>query len=550
MAHDNAYEGAAHGRLAGGWSTSPTTANEDWMNESVELWARAASLEKNDASIAALINAMIVGTHGSEGLKHRSLVESPDDEEGADPQNKEVDLRDQIEDLIEEASCSTALDAGGQLHRRELDESLDRMARVAGESFAVYSWIQGRAHAAVSGCWRIVRRDRVYNPPGEIDGPRLYQGVTLDRNGCPDGIWIGPPQRAVFWASKDQKKDWTWAPWYNENGMQTVLHRVGLREPGAIRGTSVLSRNIALAKQTKGCLDAYVVAKRVQACHPIFIRCSDPVAAAKKDRNGALWGPNTTLEPGKTYYLGEDGEVSFPSWSFQGADLREFLDTLYRNQYAVHGLPIDVVLCQLGETNMAASRSAWQQYYRACDRWQTDHINQVSRPIDTAIVAEAIATGRLVLPVGMTLQQAMKGRYIRPPRSMPDPLKEAAAVEKWATLGRDLTGLWAESGVDFRESTLQRAEDDKWQSEYQNGKAVNVTRVNADAAFVDRVMSLQSKISASGVADLPWPVVIAAGAADTAPGAFIQALAKAPDQQQQQPTESKPDEAPTAPPAD
>lgn len=471
------YDGASRGRLSGGWAFAPASPNDDWTGESGELWARAASLEKNDPVIASLINAMITGTHGSEGLRFRSLVESDeaaDDVEGeneTDPADaaddaKELDLRDQIEDLIEEASCSTALDAGGQLHRRELDEAIDRMARIAGECFAVYTWTPGRPQTDIAGCWRVLRRDRIYNPPGKEDGPNLYQGITLDKNGCPDGVWIGPPYRSQYWDVRDIKKEWTWVPWYNDQGMQTVIHRVGLREPGAIRGTSVLSRNIALAKQTKGCLDAYVVAKRVQACHPIFIRCADPVNAAKKDRNGALWGPNTTLEPGKTYYLGEDGEVSFPTWSFQGADLREFLDTLYRNQFAAHGMPIDVVLCQLGETNMAASRSAWQQYYRTCDRWQTDHINQVSRPMDTAIIAEAIATGRLVLPAGMTLRQAMKGRYIRPARSMPDPLKEAAAVEKWAQLGRDLTGLWAESGVDFRESTMQRAEDNEWQAEY------------------------------------------------------------------------------------
>lgn len=498
------HEGAAYNRLMGGWSAWEHNADQVWLNESAILWVRAASLVRNDPVAAALLSAKITGTHGSEGLRFRCLYEDPGEsaDETVDPES--TDIRDQVEAEIHRASRGTNLDAGGQMHRRAFDEALDSMAAISGESFAVRAWIPDRQGASTSTCWRLVRRDRVRNPPGEVDGPRLFQGIRLDKNGAPDGIWVAPPQRFPWNPAMEgnKKEGWTFVKWYDDLGLPAVIHRFGMHVPGSYRGISMYSVNLPLAKQIKNMLEAYVVAKRIQACHPIFIRCADPEAAAKKDRNGALWGPNTALEPGKVYYIGDDGEITMPSFSFQGGDLREFLDTNYRNQFAAWGMPVDVVLAQLGETNMAASRSAWLQYYRQCERWQVDHIQQVSQPMDLCIIAEGVAAGRIRLPDGATVRDLLKGRYLRPPRAMPDPLKEANAVKAWAELNRDLTGLFAESGVDFRESIQQRAEDDAWLSEYLPRTLVPVTPA-AQPNDADTVIPFQGETftstSTSGV---------------------------------------------------
>jgi capsid protein len=226
------------------------------------------------------------------------------------------------------------------------------------------------------------------------------------------------------------------------------------------RGITMYAPNLVVAKQIRGCIDAYVIAKRIQACFPIFITCADPVAAAAADRNGVVFGPNTAIEPGKVYYIAEGLAINIPAWTFNGADMKAYLDTLYRNQFASWGLPIDVVLAQLGETNMAASRSAWQQYYRQCEIWQDEHISQVTSVLDECAIRESVARGDL--PADALTPTGLACRYVRPPRSMPDPLKEAQAVALWTTLKRDRTGLWAESGVDFDESIMQRAEDDEF----------------------------------------------------------------------------------------
>lgn len=460
MSYPHSFQGASANRVQGGWLME-TDPNQDWINESLDLATRATDLVRNDPVSAALLNAKTRGEQGSQGLKFRSLVEIDGDDNASS--DAETELRQQIEALIDEASQGRNLDAQGLCTRRELETQLSELAAVAGESWLVRCDIPDRVGAVTSTCWKLIRRSRICNPPGMTDGPELFQGVALG-DGGPTGVWVGPPRR--LWSEQPKAAEWIFVPWYDDNGIPCVIHRIGKREAGAYRGISLYAPNLYLAKQIKNTIDAYVVAKRIQACHPIFIKCSDPVAAAKKDRNGVVWGPNTTIEPGKVYYIGEEGEVSFPTFSFQGSDMREFLDTLYRNEFAAWGLPIDVVLAQLGKTNMAASRSAWLQYYRQCDCWQDDHIEQAAHIINLCIIQEAILAGKLKVPAGMTLHQLMRGRWIRPPRSMPDPLKEAQAVRAWADLQRDLTGLFAESGVDFRESTMQREEDNRWLEEH------------------------------------------------------------------------------------
>lgn len=451
MSSDVTWEGSQSNRLSG-WAWYDRDLSQAWISESAPLADRASHAVRNDPVVAALKTTAISYCHGSKGLRFRSLV---DDDAG--------DLRDQIEAAIAEASEGCNLDADGMMTRLQIDETLDGLAFERGEGFAVRVWAPQRPGAVTGSAWRVLDRNRVCNPPGMLDGPRLYQGISLGPTGAWDGAWVAPTDRAM----RHDKKAWTFIPRYDRAGLPSLLWRTGARAVGMIRAVSEIAPLLPVARQVKGLVEAYVVGKRIQSCHPIFIKCADPVAAAKKDRNGAVWGPNTTLEPGKTYYVGEDANVIMPTFSFQGADLKEFLDVLYRNEFAAVGYPVDVVLAQLTQTNMAASRSAWLQLYRQSERRQDAHIAQVCKPMDMVIIAEAIASGRITLPAGMTLADACRGQYIRPVRSMPDPLKEAQAVEKWVALGRDKTSLWSESaGSDYRDSVVQRAEDDKWAEEY------------------------------------------------------------------------------------
>lgn len=447
-----AYQGAGFNRLTSDWRIWETDPNIDWLSDGWALRTRAWDLFRNDPVMGALHQAKLVGTHGSKGLTFRSLYSEDRDDETSEAEST---IRKDIENVVRRYNRGMQVDASGLMSRTEFEKALDSLATVAGEGFAVRSWQPDRPRAEFATCWKLIRPERVCNAPGISDSQNLYQGIELNDDGSPQAIWVGPPRRINVSYSA---ADWIRVPWHGPDGTPNVIHRKGLRVPGMYRGITMYAPNLMLAMQIKGCIDAYVVAKRIQACYPIFITCPNPVEAAANDRNGVVYGPNTSIEPGKTYYLPPDMAINMPTWTFNGADMRQFLDTLYRNQFASWGLPIDVVLAQLGETNMAASRSAWQQYYRQCEIWQDEHIHQVSSVIDECAIRESVARGDL--PESVLTADGLASRYVRPPRSMPDPLKEAQAVALWTTLKRDRTGLWAESGIDFDESIMQRAEDD------------------------------------------------------------------------------------------
>lgn len=448
----SAFNAAGMNRTTADWRIWENDPNYDWMADAWVLRARAWDLYRNDPVMTALHQSKLVGTHGSKGLAFRSLYS----DDGADETTPaESAQRLDIENCVKRYNRGKQVDAGGMMSRLEFEKALDSLATVSGEGFAVRCWIPDRLRSEFATCWKLIRPERVCNPPGVSDSELLYQGIELDKNGAPSALWVGPPRRLGYlWSAKD----WARVPWHADDGTPNVIHRTGLRIPGMYRGITMYAPNLMLAKQIKGCVDAYVIAKRIQACFPIFITCTDPIGAAAADRNGVVFGPNTAIEPGKVYYMAEGLTINIPAWTFNGSDMKAYLDTLYRNQFASWGLPIDVVLAQLGETNMAASRSAWQQYYRQCEIWQDEHISQVSAVLDECIIRESVARGDL--PAETLTAEGLACRYVRPPRSMPDPLKEAQAVALWTTLKRDRTGLWAESGVDFDESIMQRAEDD------------------------------------------------------------------------------------------
>jgi capsid protein len=454
------YEGASINRLTGSSWSYATEPTDDWLFNARELGNRAASLVRNDPVMAALLSSRIVGTFGNRGLVFRSLYQVDESPETTEAERK---VRDQVNSWLKRCSQRAWIDAACTMTRLEFESALDGEAAIRGEAFAIRQYRPDRIGTPVGTCWQMIRTDRVSNPPGITDGKNYFQGIELDDFGAPMAIWIAPPRRAQKYQNAATAAEFIRVPWYADDGTLNVIHRVGSRVPGSPRGVSCFAPNVFLAQQIQKAIEAYVVAKRIQACHPIFIESEDPVAAAAADANGAVFGTNTRLEPGKVYYVGHGSGVHFPSWQFQGADMREFLDTLYRNQFAAWGFPVDVVLADLGKTNMAASRSAWTQFYQRCAILQDEAIAQGTSIIDQAWIREGIVRGEI--DADLDNPHLFDGEYIRPPRPMPDPLKEANAAKAWSEMKRDLSGIFSESGIDFDASMKQRAQDERLMEE-------------------------------------------------------------------------------------
>ncbi len=457
----NQFVGASNHRLLGGAPPYLHEPLHDWSIEWRALAARAESLVANDPFAAAMVAAKIQSTHGPNGLRKRSLACLTDD---AQTSVAERTLRRQVEAEIECASGRGA-DAAGVMRRLELERELDWLGTVHGEGYLVRQWKPGRLGIEFGTCWRLVRANLVSNPDTVLGEPqgnddRLYHGWKLDADGAMIGMWV--EDRSIDqWGFGD--RHWTYIPLYSPDGSRNIIHRVGWRLPGMLRGVSMFAPMLLLAKQLQGTVEAHVTSKRAQACVPAILGTDDPDELAAAEKSGAKVGPNTQWAPLKTYVTKLGNTVVFPDFKFNGADLKDFLFTGYRLLSASWQMPVEVVLAQMGDSSLASARAGLDQYDRTGQVWQNDHIAECSEAMDENIVREAVAYGR-IQPGPAGIKGLTAGRYQRPPKYSTDRLKDAQAAKQWIENGRSKTEVFDEYGFDFESSTEQKARDQEFEA--------------------------------------------------------------------------------------
>lgn len=418
------FVGASNHRLFQDWSLFLTEPAHVWAREWRTLATRAVSLVCNDPFAAAMVNAKVRETHGPGGMWLRSTYADPGG--GTTTTAGEREKRRQIESAIRRACFGTSQDAAGVLTTAEFDRQMDWIATVMGDAWAVWVWKPGRPGASLAGCWRIILPDRVCNPDDRPDDERLQGGCELDEDGALVAIWIVSGSVGPFGYRRD--RTWTRVPIYHPNGMRQVMHRVGMKLPGMIRGVSMFAPCLLLMRQIQGTVEAHVAGKRAQAIHPIVYFTEDDEELKQAVTAKARLGQNAVLGP-MSVLVAKYGssDVKFMQSNFQGSDLKEFLTTMYRSQSAMWGLPWQVVLCEMGEASLASARAGLDQNERTCATFGTDHQDQVTRIRDEAIIREEVTRGRLSFP-NADWPTIMSGRYTRPPRYSTDRLKDANTI--------------------------------------------------------------------------------------------------------------------------
>ena len=454
---------------ASSWVLDPLN---DWSAEGRNVAAFAMDLVQTDPYAAAMLTARLNLTLGAKGLEFRSLYQAD-----GDPKTDQEEIVEQqrIEDIIADASSGTCLDAGRTMTRKRLESAILSSAIVAGDGFAVRAFKPNRVGCTMATCWRVVHYARVRNPLGcsnynpilaknkvkGVDGRPLrtrsnnviYEGIEITRNGKePVALWIAMPDgnESFFSATKFMR-----VPYYAPNGSRNVIHAYEQQYPGQLRGFSAFSPAFMTFKHLKGTTEAHMVGKRALACHPLFLRSRDPEVAARFARMGAVTGPNSATRPGMMTYIGEDGEVISPGYSYQGSDFREYIETVIRPATAMWGLPWQFVLNQLTNANLASSRAALDQTERTSHGWQDDQIGSTTSVLDRSILEEGEARSMLRVP----LVEAMKGYYLRPRRWSTDRKKEADADWLDYDMGKSLSSIFAERGSDFRREAIRKKSD-------------------------------------------------------------------------------------------
>ena len=445
------FVGASPHRLLGGYQWAISEPTHVWQSEWQQLAARGQQLWQNDPFAQAMVRAKIFGTHGAAGLQFRSLYQADDVEATSDTERT---TRRTIESQIGLASKGYALDSGGLLTRKQIEEAIDVVATVKGDCFAVRRLISGYPTATR---WRVIQPERVCNPPGKMNSDILSDGIAKSADGVATGIWIDSSSPDAVGPSRAE--DFQFIPWYAPDGTPNVVHKVGLRIPGMDRGVSMFAPLIMLMKQMGGVLDAHVAGKRAQACNPIIVKTQDKELYADADANNATLGPYTSFAPLQVLFAHEEDEVLFQDPKFNGSDFEAFARTNWRLATASWGFPVEVVLAQMGEASLASARAGLDHFNRRCHELQNEHISCVTSVIDESIVREAVAVGSVSVNT-TDWRRIMAGKYLRPAKFVTDSQKEATAVLSEIEAGRSRRNAFADRGWDWEAEQEERRQED------------------------------------------------------------------------------------------
>lgn len=457
------FDAAGNHDLLTNWQTWAKLDEVVWAEEYADIAERAQALACNDSFVAALVQAHLLGTIGPVGLRSTSLYDDQRDEAATSDEARR--LRRAITAVTDRTWVGRDLDAEKVRTRLDLEVALAWSAFVKGEGFAI------RVQRGKRSAWRLVDPRRIKNPKNDKgeqkpNDDRLRDGFVLDVEGAVMGVWVVRMKQGR-WGAEDDRP--VFVPWYAPDGTPNIIHRVGYRLPGMMRGVSRLAPMVIMARQLAGVLESHVAAKRLQAVHAMIIEAQSPEEYKKAMANGSALGSdkwdvrgplNVWVRPSG------GGEVQLTDPKFNGLDLEAYLKITYKVQCASVQVPVDVVLCQMGEASLSSARAGLDQFDRTCQAEQERHIAEATAPIDRAAIADADVAGDLLLPDDVVVDDALAAKYARPPKYSTDRLKDAETIAALRAAGVSGTTAFAMFGLvyeDERELCAIEAEFDKAQ---------------------------------------------------------------------------------------
>lgn len=485
-----AYDGAASSNQASDWASEYRDPNSIFSDEAHILGARAEDGVRNNPVAAAIIESLTAGTLGSAGLIWRSLF-SRDLERDTD--KAEEQARGRLTNAVERATMGTRFDANGQRSWRGLLESNLSTCIQTGNGFAARVFRPrrpGRQYQAT--CVRLFHASRVCNKDYGPDTDRNFRGLVLDDSGSPTAVTV----RRYRIQDGRGKDVWDTIPLYSADGARQVTHLHRPAHPDQLLGVTALAPILSLLKQFGGVTDAYVVAKRIQACYPMIMETDDPVALARAAANGTLVTNGMRLRPGTIYVMKTGTIFRIENLQFNGADHMAFGESLLQLATAAVGLPYEVVINRLSKANLAAARAALMSAYRVFQIWQHELITQVVEPWIEWIIREDLARARLDDLGTDDLDLILRGKFLRPAVPTPDLRKDIGAVKDFVDLGGAPSDGFAMIGLpDFGSSVKQHAEDTKLMK--GQGVEFNEASVGVDIAQVQQTGNQPGKASPS-----------------------------------------------------
>ena len=448
------------------WPIIGTDPLDDYWREASSIANRSWHLWRSNPYARSMCRTMIEGTLGPIGLIPRSMFRGDVAFDDSDPQQIQKlaatrSARSQIEKSLRYAWRDRRFDATGTLTKREMSEVMLLSMICAGDGWAIRQWKPTRPGRQVQGtCWRIIDPSRISNPGFGANTKTRYEGIEQDANGIPIGVHV---QKRNPYATQRVDYSWDYIPWYDADGRLNVVHLNGPCRPDQLRATGWFDCIMGLINQLGGVTDAYVTAKRVQACIGIIWETPNPapignslvMGAQSNNPVGATVGK---MVPGMQPVVPLGTKATPLNWNFQGADHSDFTDSLLQSVCAAWGLPMEYVQHRLTKSNMASARAALMQAYRTFHLAQELMIGAVETPWAESVIMEDIARGKLDLDAS-DLDDVLSLRWNRPSKAFPDPVREMNGLILKKQLGASPSQIHSEMSLDHEEQIMQGHQD-------------------------------------------------------------------------------------------
>jgi lambda family phage portal protein len=475
---DTAHSGASLARKQlSNWVPERTTADVDLLPDLGMLVARSRDLNRNNGVAAGAFqtvqdNVVGAGLRLASNPNYRAL--------GKDIKWAEEWTRN-VETLWQAYAESTACDAAWTLNFASMTNLIWRSVLENGEALALPLWLErSNMETPYRTCFQILDTDRLSNPWGQMPTLNFRGGIEMDDFGRPVAYHVRKQlpffgwYNAVFMGGGGIFGDvgvggsfqWERVPAMTDFGRPRVLHLYQKDRADQTRGKPILSPVIEQFRM----LDSY---QRTELQSAIVNSLVAGVIETPMDPSAIteMMGgdPKSYLSNKNEYRVHLEGGAFIPLWP--GDKLtpytpmrppqtyEAFITSIIRQIGDAMGLPYELIAKDFSKVTYASARAAlgeaWRFFFNR-RKWLSEYW---ATPVYSMWLEEAVSMGQVEAPDFYENKAAYtRCKWIGPPRSQIDPVKEAqASALRLQNRTTTLENECAESGLDWNEVLEQIA---------------------------------------------------------------------------------------------
>jgi len=360
----------------------------------------------------------------------------------------------------------------------------------SGEVLATAEWLRSTGRP-FSTAIQMVDNDRLTNPDGMMDSPRLRRGIERDMYGAPVAAYIRSGHPTDF--TDTNRYTWKRVPFRKPWGRQQVIHIFEQTRPDQSRGISDMVAVLKEMKMTKKFQDITLQNAVINATYAATIESELPpeAAYAQMGMGGASsWAEeymaqiaqyvsgskNIHIDGAKIPHLYPGTKLNLQRAGDPGGVGSNFEQSLLRHVAAALGLSYEQFSRDYTNTNYSSARASMMETWKRMQSRKTMVADRFASAIYALWLEEAINKGMVPLPVGVSASVFYEGlakdalcacSWLGANRGQIDELKETqAAVLRLNSNLSTYEEECARMGKDYRDVIKQRAREQRMMDEF------------------------------------------------------------------------------------